>query len=372
MKRLFRCKAWSLALIVLFRAILLCGFSVAIAQDSQLSDTDTVPDVGPVPDLGPAPDAAADAVFEKQVGNNKTGIILPEVLDNMESLADSAHRATNRGFNKFVLSVDDFFSDGESAEEENRSRARLRFDVVRAADEDPELKARIKLRLVLPRTEQRLRLLISNDEPDTDSRANDTGLEAETDEQTFGIALRFVRSFTDIVKLKFDIGTRNRDGRIQVFGRINASNKTILKYGWEQRISNNLFLFSSSGFQNRFRVDYRRPFTDQPNIFFRSVASAEAREGRRGVNINETLGFYIDVSERTALAFEALYDFNTVRDDEFDTHYLGSEYRIRFRQSVWREWFFYEIWPTVSFPASTNYQQEYGGLVRVEFLFGKY
>lgn len=355
MNRLLQRKKHQLARHLLLSVLLAGHVSVTRAQDNAALDTDT-----------------KESESRDSAGGGKTGIVMPEVLNNVNTLADSAHRATSDSFNRFVLSVDDFFGDAESEDETNRSWGHLRFDRVKSADENAELKVRLKLRVVLPRTERRLRLLVSTEESDADGTPNQTGLDAETEDQNIALALRFVRSFTDQVKVKFDVGSRTRDRKVQIFGRISASNTIKLARGWTQRISNNFYLYSSSGYQNRFRLSFQRPFTGQPNVLFRSTTSIEGTEGTSGASINETIGFYVNVSERTALAFEGLYDFVTSEDDELDTHYLGSEYRIRFRQTVWRPWFYYELWPTVSFPASTDYRQEYGGLVRAEFLFGQF
>jgi len=290
----------------------------------------------------------------------------------MGSIADSAQQATTDQFNRFVLQIDDFFGDAESAEATNRSWGRLRIDGIQAADEDFEVKARLKVRIVLPQAERRLRLLVSNEDADVNGSRGGKGLDLSNDDQDVTLALRFVRSLTDRIKLNFDVGARVRDDKGQVFGRISSSNSGRIGWGWDRSISNNFYLYSASGYQNRFKVDLRRPLNEESSVFFRSSTTLEGRKGIGGASVNETLGLYADLSSRTAVALEGIYSFVTSKDDELDTHYLGAEYRIRFRQNVWRPWFYYEIWPSLFYPASTDYKQEVGGLVRVELLFGQY
>jgi len=289
----------------------------------------------------------------------------------MSTLADSAQRATTSGFNRFVLQVDDFFGDAESSSETNASWGRLRIDGVQPADDEFKVKARLKVRVVLPQAEQRLRLLLSNEDADVNGSGT-SGIGSSDDDQDVALALRFVRSISESIKLNFDVGARMRDRKGQVFGRISASNTSSLGWGWVRQTSNNFYLYSSSGYQNRFKLDIRRPLNKKSTVFFRSSTTLEGRKGIGGASVNETLGVYADLSARTAIAFEGIYNFVTSKDDELDTRYLGSNYRIRFRQNVWRPWFYYEIWPTVSYPASTDYEQEFGGLIRVEMLFGQY
>ncbi len=305
-------------------------------------------------------------------GTQKSEKAPASVLENVENLADTAQRATTLGFNRFVLQIDDFFEDTDTQEDINGSWARLRVDGVKPADEEWEVKARVKARVVLPQAEKRLRLLLSTEDADVSGSRGARGLDLSGDDQNVAFALRFVRSLSDKLQLKFDVGARMRERKAQVFGRISASNSVSLGGLWEQQISNNFYLYSASGYQNRFKLDIRRPMNDAANVFFRSSTTLEGRKGIGGATINETLGLYADISARTAVALEGLYTFVTSKNDEFNTHFLGSEYRIRFRQNIWRPWFYYEVWPTVSFPASTDYQREYGGLLRVEVLFGQY
>ncbi len=316
--------------------------------------------------------AADSAESKDEKAQEKNDKPAPSVLVNMSTLADSAQRATTNRFNRFVLSIDDFFGDAESESQANRSWGRLRVDGIKPADEDWEAKTRLKVRVVLPQAQQRLRLLLSNEEADVNGGRNQRGIESSDDDQDIALALRFVRSLSDRLKLNFDVGARMRDRKGQVFGRISASNTTRLGWGWEQQISNNFYLYSASGYQNRFKFDVRRPLNEAANVFFRTSTTLEGRKGIGGASVNETLGVYADINSRTALAFEGLFSFVTSKDNELNEHYLGSEYRIRFRKNVWRPWFYYEIWPSVSFPASTDYKREYGGLLRVEMLFGQY
>jgi len=292
------------------------------------------------------------------------------VLSNVGSLADNAQRVTTDRFNRFVLSIDDFFGGAESSGEANRSWGRIRFDGIDPDNDEFELKTRLKLRVVLPQAERKLRLLFSNEDNDVNSGRR--GIETDVNEQDVAFALRFVRTLSDKLSLNFDLGARVRDRKGQIFGRISASNVSKLGWGIEQQISNNFFLFSASGYQNRFIYDIRRPLKDSTSVFLRSSTTFEAQKGISGMAINETLGLYADLSSRTAVAFEGLFSFVTSEDDEYDTFYLGSEFRVRFRQNIGRPWFFYEIWPTVSFPASSNYAREYGGRIRIEMLFGQY
>lgn len=293
------------------------------------------------------------------------------LLDDMEEFADTAQRATSNSFNRFVVQIDGFFGEDEPVEDEDKSWGRIRLGGVRSGGESVEFKGRLKVKVVLPQTEQRLRLLFSTEDDDVTGNERRGSLESETD-QDAALALRFVRTLSDQLRLKFDIGARIRDSEGQVFGRVSASNTGDLFWGFDYRISNNLFLFSASGFENKFKIDVRRPINNESNIFFRNSLTIDSRNGVSGASVTEVAGFYADLSSQSAIAFEGLFNFVSSRDDEFDTRFLGSEYRIRYRRNVWRPWFYYEVWPTISILAATNREISFGGLLRAEVLFGQF
>ena len=86
----------------------------------------------------------------------------------------------------------------------------------------------------------------------------------------------------------------------------------------------------------------------------------------------DTIGLYANLGSRKALAFEGITGYATSLNQGVEDRFRGVEARIRFRHSIWRPWFYYEIWPTVSFPVSSDFNREFGGRVRVEMLFGQF
>ena len=340
-----------------------------IAWPSHASDDDKLIQHNEV--LGPVLSTELLQASEPMAMLDEVEDLAGSTLENVGELTETAQRFTSNRFNRFVVQIDDFFGGAESAETENSSWGRIRLGTLKPAGENLEFKGRLKVKVVLPQAEQRLRLLFSTEDTDVTGSERRGAVDNEAD-QDAALALRFVRSLSDRLRLKFDIGARSRDSEVQIFGRISASNSNELPWGWEYRISNNFFLFSASGFENRFRVDLRKVINEEGNLFFRSSTSIEARNGFRGASVDEVVGVYADVNSQTAVAFEGLFSFLTSRDDEFDTRYLGSEFRIRYRRNVWRPWFYYEVWPTLSILASTDREVELGGLLRVEILFGQY
>ncbi|NIT54389.1 MAG: hypothetical protein GWO41_16995, partial [candidate division Zixibacteria bacterium] len=71
---------------------------------------------------------------------------------------------------------------------------------------------------------------------------------------------------------------------------------------------------------------------------------------------------------RRALKYEWINRFVTDPKFELDDLIL----RIRYRQRIWRDWFFFEIGPDASFPEDRDYEFTPGFLFRIETIIGKY
>jgi len=296
------------------------------------------------------------------------------LLSNVESIVDDTRNRVSNRFSSFVTQVDNYLGDEEATGTPNKSWARVRIDTVKPGGESLELKGTVKLRVVLPKSQERFRLLLSTEDEDVTASNSDAAererIAAEGDGDV-SLALRFIRTAkNNNVTLNYDLGARVRDDRAEIFGRINAAYRHDWIWGFRNRLTNNFFYFSSSGYENRISYDIRRIFFDRESVYFRNSTEVSWREGLSGAGIGETIGFYADLGTRKAIALEAITGYTTSLNNGQTDRFRGVEARIRFRHSVWRPWFYYEIWPSVSWSASNNYEQAYGGLIRLEVPFG--
>jgi hypothetical protein len=300
---------------------------------------------------------------------NKKGYLL-----QASSVVDDAQKNATDQFHQFVFQLDDFFGSGQDAGTVNKSWARFRLDVRKPPDATGKLRASVKLRLVLPRSEKRFRLLLSTEEDNTLSDDTDSAQQAQLqgdETQDVSLALRFVRSARKSGSVNFDIGTRSRDSSLQLFARLNTAYKKEIWTNWTGRVGNSLYHFSKSGYEDKLSFDLQRPIPGSRPVFFRTNTAINWRKGSKGASIGETLGIYTELSRRTALAVELLSGYSTALNEGQSARYSGTALRLRFRQNVWRPWFFYEIWPSVGWPSTNDYERAYGVLLRVEFVIGQ-
>jgi len=296
------------------------------------------------------------------------------MLAGVGSLVDETHGRASKRFSSFVTGIDDFLGSGESGEQLNTSWIRFRLDTVKPGAEKEKLAAKVKLRIVLPQAQQRFRLLVST-EDDQGSSSNSDAAQREkiaSDENNeVALALRFIRTARERSSLNYDIGARYKDDNAQIFVRLNVGYRKDWILGFENNFSNSLTHFSKSGYENKFRIDSIRRFFGGESIYFRNSVEVSWRKGLSGAGIGDTIGFYGDLGKRKALALEGITGYSTSLNEGAKDKYLGSEVRLRFRHSVWRPWFYYEVWPSVSWSSSNDYKKAYGGLIRLEVTFGE-
>jgi len=289
------------------------------------------------------------------------------------TMVDEAHGKVSDRFSRFIVQIDDFIGSGESGEQLNTSWARVRVETVKPGAEKLELAATVKLRIVLPQSQQRFRLLVSS-EDDASSAANSDAAQREQiaseDNNDVAFALRFIRTVKERFRLKYDVGARYKEDKAQLFGRFIVGYERKSMLGFTNTLTNNLTYFSSSGYQNSFRIDSRRIFFGREYLYFRNTIELNWRRGASGAGIGETIGFYADLGERRALALEGITGYATSLNDGNSEKYRGAELRLRYRQNIWRPWLYFEIWPSVSWSSSNNYERAYGGLFRVEVTLG--
>ncbi len=290
------------------------------------------------------------------------------------SLLDSVHDAVSQRFLDFANDLDGLFGGSDLSIDANSSWFRLRTDGVRFEGDDFEARANVKMRLVLPSAEKRLRLLISTeDEDNLDPDQSRTRSTINNDENNVSFALRFLQSVRDSDALKFDIGARVRDGEGQAFARVNASRELYrnIDSGLAVTLTNNLWLFSASGFENRLRLGIRQTLPWFSKAFALSRTEVVWQNGEGGADLSEWVGLFYQLNDEALLAFESITDIASSPPQDSRDHVRAFEVRLRYRDSVWREWFFYEIWPRVRWEAEDDFRTRYGLQLRAEIFVGR-
>jgi len=304
------------------------------------------------------------------------GLCLPitPVVAQEESVFDDVHGIISVGFSDFANNLDGLFGGVEKESGRNKSWARLRTDVIRFESDSFRIRPNAKLRLILPNTQERFRVLLSTEDEDNlepgQARASST---LEDDESNVSLALRFLRSVRENQSLKFDFGARFRDDELQLFARINASRSLLTSRDQltTATVINNFWFFSADGFENRLRLDVSHKISFLPGALLRSRSELIHRNGIGGAEIVQQFGYFNELESGYLIGFENIYDLDSSPDAGESEDILRSiEARIRVRRNIWREWFFYEIRPRVRWEAENDFSARYGLQLRAEIFIG--
>ena len=234
-------------------------------------------------------------------------------------------------------------------------------------DDGSEIK--VRARVELPNAQERLSLLFQNDDDvddelrnDLDSRPEDVG----NDSGGFRTALRWVTKMPDRMNLDLDAGVRSE---FTTFLRA--------RYRWYTPLpgGKSYFRFTQKGYwedpegfgiNSLFELD--RPLTQLSTIRFSS--EYELTEENNALNrdwyFNQRVSLYTRLGKQSGIGYSVGFDGFTDPVAAIETWRTS----VRFRRSVWRPWFFYEIEPYVFWPRSLGYEGITGIVLRLEVQAG--
>lgn len=288
-----------------------------------------------------------------------------------ESVIDRVHGNMSIRLSDFVGRIDSFFGEDEESPRVNESFVRLRFQGTYLEKDSFDPKANLKLKLILPSTEERLRLLISADEDDTtEPGSSSASTNSDDTDGDLSLALRFLRTARENSGIKFDLGTRVRDSKLLAFARIGGFTRAQLSEDWRGTLANNALFYSDSGYDNRLSFKFERSLSFTREALLLSTTQFRWVDDSKGASIQQVAGLYSNYSPKTSLALEGLLSYTTAPASgvkRFD----GGGLRFRIRQNAFRHWFFYEIWPGLNWLAERDYEMTYGLLIRVEAVIGR-
>ena len=270
--------------------------------------------------------------------------------------------------------IDSWFGDSRIDDEAQQTRVRAYGDLEFNEEDGTDLRVRIKARLVLPNTKERLRLELNgtDDENPWAEEDRDTEEARENRERTLGLnfnARRTARANTDL-----GAGIRYRDSDLALY--LKGRHRVYFSAEpWLPRLTNEVRIYSDTGWQYQGTLDFDRELSDI--WFFRSRSELRWYEDKDteendqicngGYCMNQFFSLYQDFPDReTAIAYDWNNYFVTEPETRLEELQLGIRYR---RQTKW-DWLHYEIRPSVRFLADTDYEDQYSIVFRLEGVFG--
>ena len=256
--------------------------------------------------------------------------------------------------------VDSFFSDPEYEAEVATSQYRLRPELFYRSEQGFKGKLKASFKIRLPNMERRVSLVGGSSDFDSnfDEAVDDDVSEPAIGLQFFGRE-RGKWNTSVSVGLKFNEFAGFMGPRFRY--RTDWTPRTSF------RITQKILWQTNNEWQSRSRFDFNVAINER--YFFRQLV-----DGRwRGEHSTEE-GFRTRVSSfltrrlanAAGLQSEATVIFHTRPDTHVDKYVVA----MRYRKRVWREWFYYEIVPQLSWEDEFDYKLNPGIRLRVEIFYG--
>ena len=185
-----------------------------------------------------------------------------EDTDDVDRI-DETHAQWSEWVTDTANQIDGFFGNKYADKSVQKTRLRVFVRFRYDGNEGTKISPGIRAKISLPSVENRLHLMLGNDE-------DETRVDGIDDKQQ-NISLQFKpRADKPWQQLRYDIGIRRRDGKYQPYGRIRHSKTFLTKSPWVPRVSNSFNYFTKSKFEYRGEASFDRVLS--PHLFFRPTS----------------------------------------------------------------------------------------------------
>jgi len=287
--------------------------------------------------------------------------------------ANITHKKREKLQTKEKITVDAFFQNRKYFNETDNTFIRVRTDSIFQTRESNTLKLRLSVQIPFNESRQNFQFFV-----------NDLNLEnasnilqnQDIDEDNFpDIGMHYFAPISYGITSRYSLGfqgttpfVRARYSKVFKANEWNIEPAQILKY-----TSDNIF-------EEETNVYIDKAFSELS--LFRIQLHRKTKTDIKGMDYALAVEYYWSPKERTGLRFSQGFYGNTeysyiVDESEVpvtDTfgginNYVTS---MSWRQNIWRDWFYYEITPSVNFHKDHNYKANYAVRLFLDFYFGEY
>lgn len=263
--------------------------------------------------------------------------------------------------------IDTFFADEDIYEESTGSYIRISGSSILREGGQQSFLGDLNIRLELPRTKKKLKLIIETDaDQNLENRPDQQG--QTTPNQTLSNTTYYAGLEKELAeKSLWDIRTSTGikiRSPLDPFLRLRMS-REVLFDTWKLRFTETLFHFHStgSGHTTSLEIDHPTSKTD----LVRMRTSATWWDNTDHYELSHTFTFFHEITDRRVLSYGiGVYGTNKPAL-QADTYLLD----IRYRQRLHKDWLYAEINPQVLYLKTGNFEPEHSLTLKLEMIFGE-
>jgi len=335
----------------LFLACLLCPLSV-VADDSVAGSVDS--NCSESASTCTSTDAGMPAAAEIQVDD----------IDSIFSLLDGTNELLGVGIYGFARRIDEFFADEKLYYESSGSFVRLTVDHVWQQRDDNGFTGNIRVKLNLPRTNEKYKFVIESD-PDRlrdelDSDVQSSPVDA-ADNQDYFAGLQTVIGREDRWRYRAGIGIKVRSP-VDSYIRIGARRIYPFTF-WSLRLDESMYWFDRDGQSFITAIEFNRSLHDK--LLFRAKTQARWAEKQDSIGSSQVFTLYQTLDENRLVSLQA----GVYGESEPTLHASNYLVSASFRQNLRQQYLFLELTPQVRYQKINGFVAERGFVLRLEWVF---
>lgn len=227
-----------------------------------------------------------------------------------------------------------------------------------------ETGVRLKAKVRLPQIEQRLSVVINDDDE------AETGLlpgeverpqQANAQSRSSSMAFRYLYDTHRRWRVDADVGLRSE---LKLLARLRYRNEWTLRPGLQTRFTQSVYFLDGEGFGETSLVEFERLLAE--DMLLRWSTQATVSEQANGLELREGLQLLRQVDADRALSWNLAATVNS------DPAWKAGSYvtSVRFRQRAFRSWMFFEVEPFIDWIREDRFNTNPGVAFRVEIWLG--
>lgn len=281
-----------------------------------------------------------------------------ELLDWSRDLISEYVEGLNDGVDSFFMGA--FFDDEGVEDESSGSNGRVFFTSRRVEGEDVNYQAGINLKIVLPKTRDRFKLLVETDENE-DGKA-ETDIIGTTENVTYSTAIRIEVNEGRNWKTSLDNGIRWA-GEPVYFSRLRAR-RTDYFETWRTRALQSIYWRTDVEWGAKLELGALRPmgFTHHFNMGFK----ADYNLNDDMAELESSMGIFHELTHRSAM----LYSLSAFGDTQHITKVNDVVLSVSYRRKIYKSFVFAEVVPEIGFPRALDYKETPAINFTLEMIFG--
>lgn len=267
-----------------------------------------------------------------------------DVLDWSQGVVSEYVESLNDGVDSFFMGA--FFDDEVIEDESSGSNGRIFLTTRRVYGEGVDYQAGINLKIILPKTRDRFKLLVETDENEDGS--SETDVLGTTENVTYSTAIRVEIRDGRRWKTSLDNGIR-WSGEPVYFSRVRAR-RTDYFDEWRTRVLQSIYWRTDVEWGAKLDINALRPidFTRHLNLGFK----ADYRLDDDMAELESSASIFDELSHRSAM----LYQIAAFGDTDQLTKVNDVVLSVSYRRKIYKSFVFAEIVPEIGFPRDLDYE----------------